>query len=304
MDVTLVHNPKAGHAVASRGAIEAALRREGFRCRHCTVPRLLRHPELLQKGEFVVVAGGDGSVRKVALQLIGTGRTLAILPAGTANNIASSLGVGGELKSVIARWKQSRPQPIDVGLAEGPWGSRYFVEGIGMGLLGRAIPIIEAIDSVSPHDFADAEAKLHRDLCVFIALAHEIRPLPVRLGVGRARLRSDRYLAIELLNIARAGPRLELVPQADPMDGRLDLVTVRAGDRERLVRALSRHLLPGRRGAVLKRKRVTDLRVELLDGVVRIDDRIAWRPTPRLRRARFSVRVVRGALHILLPERG
>jgi hypothetical protein len=71
-----------------------------------------------------------------------------------------------------------------------------------------------------------------------------------------------------------------------------------------LVRALSRHLLPGRRGAVLKRKRVTDLRVELLDGVVRIDDRIAWRPTPRLRRARFSVRVVRGALHILLPERG
>ena len=46
--------------------------------------------QLEDPGELVVVAGGDGSVKAVALALAGRGIPMAILPMGTANNIAKS----------------------------------------------------------------------------------------------------------------------------------------------------------------------------------------------------------------------
>ena len=45
-------------------------------------------------GDAVIVAGGDGTVGKVAKRLAGTDVPLVVLPTGTANNIARSLGIG------------------------------------------------------------------------------------------------------------------------------------------------------------------------------------------------------------------
>ena len=45
--------------------------------------------------ELVVAAGGDGTVAKVFKKLAGTGKVATILPIGSVNNIATSLGFEG-----------------------------------------------------------------------------------------------------------------------------------------------------------------------------------------------------------------
>ena len=46
-----------------------------------------------KKPDLVVVAGGDGTIRPIASELDGTNIPLAIIPVGTFNNLALSLGL-------------------------------------------------------------------------------------------------------------------------------------------------------------------------------------------------------------------
>src|SRR5690242_20037983 len=58
-------------------------------------PRLLRaHNEGY---DIIAAAGGDGTVRPIAQALVGSRLCLGILPVGTANNFARSLGLPSDL---------------------------------------------------------------------------------------------------------------------------------------------------------------------------------------------------------------
>ena len=86
------------------------------------------------------MAGGDGTVGKVARRLIGSRTPLAILPMGTANNIANTLGITGRsLEQLIKGWNTARCINFDAGVAKGPWGSRCFIEGFGTGLFAEVM---------------------------------------------------------------------------------------------------------------------------------------------------------------------
>ncbi|PYI96041.1 MAG: hypothetical protein DME98_13705 [Verrucomicrobia bacterium] len=53
--------------------------------------------------DLVLAAGGDGTVGKIGRELIGTGIPLSVLPLGTANNLARSLGFIGSPEEIIYR---------------------------------------------------------------------------------------------------------------------------------------------------------------------------------------------------------
>ena len=87
--------------------------------------------------DIIAIAGGDGTVGKVARRLVGNTIPVAILPIGTANNIGHALGLTGRvIESLITEWETARRSNFDIGEAEGR-GSQYFVEGVGVGLLLR-----------------------------------------------------------------------------------------------------------------------------------------------------------------------
>ena len=73
-------------------------------------------------GPVVVVVGGDGTCSKVAQQILNARSqcAVALIPCGTGNDIAKTLGVYGakpaEVLSLVARGKTAR---IDVGRADG-----------------------------------------------------------------------------------------------------------------------------------------------------------------------------------------
>ena len=71
--------------------------------------------------DIVAVAGGDGTVGKVARELIEERIPIAILPLGTANNIAKSLGIADiSLQDLVASWSTARSINFDTGVAKGP----------------------------------------------------------------------------------------------------------------------------------------------------------------------------------------
>lgn len=131
MKVGLVHNAGAGAHHTSTDELTALLQGHGYEA--VRVPREAVLPEFARSERlaFVVVAGGDGTLRDQALALVNTGVAIAPLPAGTANNIATSLGVSGPPAEVVASWNVGHPRAIDVGSVRGPGVGNTFWKDAG-----------------------------------------------------------------------------------------------------------------------------------------------------------------------------
>ena len=271
MDVVLLHNENAGDEDWSRKALVKLVRSAGLRPKYFELDDALDDPRVLDRGEFVIAAGGDGSIRKVALALYGREIPLAPLPLGTANNIARSLGLSLAPEEVVAGWKKYRRRSFDVGAVTGPWGKRLFVEGVGLGLISRTICTLDEIDNSGAPELKKARHRLVRDACVATALAREMTPVPARLEIGGRTTEHD-YLLLEVLNIGRAGPTFELT-DANSCDGRFDVVHVTAAQRPRLMRALMDRLSESERPRTLPSRGAKSVRItprETCD--LRIDD--------------------------------
>jgi YegS/Rv2252/BmrU family lipid kinase len=90
---------------------------------------------------LVIAVGGDGTIEDVARQLIGSETTLGIIPLGTMNNLARSLGVPLNLDDACALLRTGISRHIDVGrviTADNPNGV-YFLEMAGVGLSAHAL---------------------------------------------------------------------------------------------------------------------------------------------------------------------
>ena len=144
MKVTLIHNPEAGDDTQSSGdQIIRLIRRAGHKAKYFSSKG--KNGKSAEKPcDIVAVAGGDGTVGKVARRLIDSRTPIAVLPMGTANNIANTIGVTGrKFEELIEAWNAAHCANFDAGVAKGPWGLRYFIEGFGVGLFAETMFKIE-----------------------------------------------------------------------------------------------------------------------------------------------------------------
>ena len=302
MNIVLLHNTNAGDQKLSREDLAILLREAGYEPRSTTLKEAGANPELLLDGEFVAVAGGDGSMRKAALLLVGTSQSMAPIPLGTANNIARSLGIRVEPHEVIAGWARGRKKKIDMGRARGPWGRHWFLEGVGIGLIGRAITIIEGIDAADPRGFKTSDDKLRRDLSVLVALAHDLPAVPLKLAVD-GRDASGDFIVLEIMNIGRAGPAVKIANDTDMSDGFLDMVVARSGDRQTLLKNLHGCLGDPDHKAVLSSHKVRHLKLTIQGGEFRLDDAVILKRDDVVNDgSEIEIEVVPNALNVLLPE--
>ncbi|HYX41298.1 MAG TPA: acylglycerol kinase family protein, partial [Pyrinomonadaceae bacterium] len=104
MRVTLIHNPKAGKGHPTGDELQTLIKEAGHKVLYQSAKEKKWQRALQTSADLIVVAGGDGTIRKVATRLAGSRVPLTILPLGTANNIAKSLGINGSFEQLVAGW--------------------------------------------------------------------------------------------------------------------------------------------------------------------------------------------------------
>lgn len=217
--------------------------------------------------DCVVAAGGDGTIARAARALFRGETPLAILPLGTANNVATSLAIEGELDALIARWSLDRIVRIDVGVVETTGVESCFFESVGFGLVTECIEEARrALSKDDPATHLDDARELYVDRLDRL----ESRCYSIR--VGGEELKGD-FVLVEAMNTPRVGPGINLTSGASVADGFLSIVSVTSSEKARL-RSYLQELRDGAAGdAGFKSIRAPEIEVH---GATRmhIDDRI------------------------------
>src|SRR4030095_6129115 len=117
MRVLLIHNPKAGDRKHSRKQLMSSLRKQGLQAFYQSIRERGWKQVFKKPVDLVIAAGGDGTVHKTAWQIMESGIPLAILPLGTANNLARSLGFSGSVDEILQSLHCGKSHPFDVGVA-------------------------------------------------------------------------------------------------------------------------------------------------------------------------------------------
>ena len=80
---------------------------------NCDLQKVIQ--EAMAQGiRLFIACGGDGTVSSVAKELIGTNATLGIIPTGSQNNIAFSLGLSTDIPSSVATLASGQRTKIDI----------------------------------------------------------------------------------------------------------------------------------------------------------------------------------------------
>ena len=263
MKVALFHNEDAGDGT-SVDEIRALLERHGHHLVQVVDKEWSAEQILDKHTDLVVAAGGDGTVATAARVLAGRAIPLAILPLGTANNMARSLCSEAPLDTLIEGWDHAEPQPLDLGTARGSWGERVFFESIGAGLIPAGIAAAKAQQSATSKP-ADAVG-IFRD-----ALA---RLQPQRWTIALDGLSTTgEFLMVEVLNMPSIGPNLVLSDEANPGDGSFSVVIATEHHRDVLDEYLRHRIDGGERPLALTPRHAK--RIEILGwSDVHVDDQL------------------------------
>jgi len=179
------------------------------------VPKSRFAPERVQRAidegaELVFVWGGDGMVQRSIDRLAGSGVTLAIIPAGTANLFASSLEIPSDIEKAVDIGLNGRDRTLDVGKIN---GERFAVMA-GAGLDAHMI-----------HE-ADAGLKDRFGRLAYIWTASKNlrnEPFKARIEINGELWYKDKASCILLGNVGSLFGGIEAFDNAHPDDGLLEV---------------------------------------------------------------------------------
>ena len=164
---------------------------------------------------MVVVHGGDGTVDRAACGIAGTSAVLGIIPSGTQNNIARSLGLPLEdIPAAVHIIREGTPLKADMGLVRLGSTRRCFLEAAGIGLISDLFP---AADEIQHGNLAR--------LGEFLATLFTSTPsrMGLNLDKGKLKLEATGHLLL-VANMPFLGLQFQPAEHISYQDGLLDVI--------------------------------------------------------------------------------
>jgi diacylglycerol kinase (ATP) len=230
MEATLIYNPQARNtSKISVDEILKALHEVGYD----PIPIATSKEEDLDRAladvkDLVIVAGGDGSIRAVAIRLLERNIRILPLPLGTANNIARMLGLSSTPLEIIAGLADPEERHMDMGRVVTPEGTEYFLEALGVGAFA------DVMEKYKPEE----GKSLARGVGTMLNTLNTYQPKFFHINVDGEDL-SGSYFMCEVMNTPTVSYRFKLAPDAQPDDGQFDLVLIHAKQQESYMKLMS-----------------------------------------------------------------
>lgn len=210
------------HGLASRGDHVLAI--EGDSAEHADQ---LARQAIADGLDILVAVGGDGTVNLALQCVVGTDTALGILPLGTGNDAAASVGIPADPAAAVETVLTGIARTFDVGHVETAEGvSRHFLCVLSCGF-----------DSMV-NERANQMARPAGDSRYVLAMLAELRrfkPIPYRAVIDGV-LVEDTGMLVSLANGPTFGGGMRVAPAADLHDGRLTMIWVHRMSRTKLLR--------------------------------------------------------------------
>jgi diacylglycerol kinase (ATP) len=217
--------------VLAREGIAEPLWYEGRKSRKA--PKCARKA-LAHGAEMIFVWGGDGTVQRCIDAVAGTGAALAILPAGTANLLASNLRIPAGLAEAVRAGLYGERHRFDTGSVNG----EHFAVMAGAGF--DALMIKEA--------GRGRKGRFGRAAYLYAGARNlNARRAKAIIEVDDRRFYEGRVSCVLVGNVAKVLGGIEVFRGAQPDDGLLEFGLVTARNPAQWARALSR-VMQGRAG--------------------------------------------------------
>jgi len=227
MRALLVHNPTAGTKGHDKDSIIDALHLADFKVDYISTKDDGVKSALKEAPDLVVAAGGDGTVAYVFTHMTDHSIPIGVMPLGSANNIARSLGIAGTPPELAEMWRIGHVRPFNLLTVNGLDEEILCTEAFGVGLIAA---LIARRTKGKKADGADDIRRGRRALSEILA---EPEPLDIEVNIDGKPWKSD-LLGVEVLTIPFTGPALPLAHDADPSDKLLDVVGVSPDESEAL----------------------------------------------------------------------
>lgn len=164
--------------------------------------------------DIVVACGGDGTINYVvnSIRSKGINPQLGVIPAGTANDFASAIGMPRGIMNSARKIAKGSERRVDCGMVNG----RYFVNVFSFGVL-----------TTTSHFTSDSEKRLVGKLAyvrVGIKDIIEMHNIPLHIEVDGQKLDIDAVMCL-VFNGNSAG-QFKLAPDAKVDDGMLDMLVL------------------------------------------------------------------------------
>lgn len=190
-----------------------------------------RLPETVKKAiaedrDLIILGGGDGSVSSVVDFLAGSKAVLGLLPLGTANDFARTLGIPSDLEEACQTIARGKVVDVDLGLA----GENYYVNVASVGLGPQ---VIQALSPRLKRTFGPLAYTVAAIKAFF---RHKPFSATRTFRVGdHPPATFERLLQVAVGNGRFYGGGLGVAPEANMDDRTLDVYAIELGQRRDLL---------------------------------------------------------------------
>jgi diacylglycerol kinase (ATP) len=171
----------------------------------------LTNTAILNKPDYIVACGGDGTINEVASCLVNTSIILGIIPVGSGNGLASNLSIPRDFKKAIAIIKQGKTTAIDVGKIN----QQYFFSNMGIGIDALIIKKYERSGNRTLSSYIKAA----------LSSSFEFKAQPAIVSFKDQILKVNPFMLF-ISNSNEMGYNMSLTPKASLSDGILDMVII------------------------------------------------------------------------------